>query len=353
MKHRLLLIPALLAPALLSLGSDETRIEFKPAPGTTVQRSFVTKAEMTLDSMDMKVNGSAPPVVPGMNMTLTTEVKTVVEDEFLALKDGRVQRLERQFIELAQTMDMTMEMDMMGQTQSQDMNTPASSELEGETVLFVLDETSGECKPRWPEGKEGKADLLKDLFEDMDLRAFLPKGAVKPDQRWTIEPSALVGLMAPGGNLKLVPEGVDAGQMAMMGPQGSLSDWFGGSMTGTVSGTFEGLRQEDGLELAAIRIRFDVKNAVDMSEIMEQAMENLPEEAAGMEFEHMDLEIRYQGEGLLLWNVKAGIARSFESSGDFGMLMDMGMSIDAGGMAMNMQMTMEMSGTLGQTARFE
>jgi hypothetical protein len=354
MKHlRLLLLPVLVSPALLSLGTTETRIEFKPSQGTVVQRTFMTRAEMTLDSMDMKMNGQSPPMMPEMNMTITTEVKTVVEDEFLAIRDGRVQRLKRHFSDLSQRTEMAMEMDMMGQTQTQDASTPASSELEGQTVHFTWSDADEAFRVHWPEGREGKPELLTGLSEDMDLRAFLPKGPVAQGQRWTIEPAAMMSVMAPGGDLKLVPEDVDTTEMAMMGPQGTLSDWFGESLTGTVSGVFEGMREEDGRQLAAIRIQYAVKNSVDMSLIMEAAMENLPSEAGEMEFDHMDMEIQYEGEGMLLWDVARGIAHSFDASGDFGMLMDMGMSIDAGGMSMSLQMTMEMSGSLAQTARFE
>lgn len=354
MKHtRLLLLPLLAAPALLSLGRTETRIEFKPTEGTVVQRTFETRAEMTLDSMDMKMNGQAPPMMPEMDMTLTTEVTTVVEDEFTSVKDGRVQRLKRLFSDLGMQNDMAMEMDMMGQTQSQDMSSGATSELEGKSVLFVRDADSGEFKARWPEGAEGKDELLKGLEEDMDLRAFLPKDAVAEGQRWEIDPVAMISVMAAGGDLKLVPDDMDANEMQMMGPQGSMSDWFAEGLSGTLAGVFEGIREEDGRKLAAIRITFDVKNAVDLTEMMESAMDNMPPEMGGMEFDHMDMEIAYEGEGLLLWDLGRGLAHSFETSGDFGMLMDMGMSVDAEGQSMTIQMTMEMSGSLAQTAKFE
>lgn len=351
--YRLLLLPVLAAPALLSLGAQDTRIELKVTEGALVKRTFTSRAELNLDSMDMKMNGQPPPMMPDMTMTLTTEITTVVEDEFLAGKDGRVTRLKRHYADLTQEMDMAMEMDMMGQTQSQNMSTTSASELEGETVLFVYDEGSSDYKARWPEAREGKDELLKGLVQDMDLTGFLPQGAVKPDQRWSVDPKAFMAIMAPGGDLKLIPESMDREQMSMMGPQTSPSDWFGDSLTGTVSATFEGLREEDARKLALIRIRFDVKNAVDMSELMKEAMDNLPPEVDGMEYDHMDMEIQYQGEGQLLWDVERGIARSFDLSGDFGMLMDMGMAVDAGGMSMNIQMTMEMSGTLSQAARFE
>lgn len=355
MKHtRLLLLPLLVAPALLSLGRTETRIEYKPSEGSVVQRTFETRAEMTLDSMDMKMNGQAPPMgMPEMDMTMTTKVMTVVEDEFTAVADGRLQRLKRHYSDIGMQTDMAMDMEMMGQTQSQNQNSAASSELEGKSVLFVRDAESGEFKPRWPEGVDGDDDLLTGLTEDMDLRAFLPKDAVAEGQRWEIDPTAMISAMSSGGDLKLVPEEMEANDMQMMGPQGSMSDWFAEGLSGTVAAVFEGIREEDGRKLAVIRITFDVKNAVDMSEMMETAMESMPPEAGEMEFDHMDLEIAYEGEGLLLWDLDRGIGRSFDTSGSFGMLMDMGMTMDNQGQSMNLQMTMEMSGSLAQNAKFE
>ena len=51
-----------------------------------------------------------------------------------------------------------------------------------------------------------KAELLKGLNEDMDLRALLPKDEVKVGDEWDIEVSGLASVIAPGGERKIKPE---------------------------------------------------------------------------------------------------------------------------------------------------
>ncbi len=352
MKHfRLLLLPILIAPALLSLGAEETTIEFKPREGAVVKRTFTTRSEMTLDSMDMTVNGQAPPMMPSMDMTVTTEATTVVEDKLSSVRDGRIARLERSFVDIDQRTEMVMEIDMMGQVQSQDMDMAAESALAGETVVFAWNEQTEEYTPAWPAGKEGKPELLKNLMADMDMVGLLPAGPVTEGQSWEVPTRALMPIMAPGGDLKLVPKDLDP-QMGMMSPQSTAFDWFGEGLTGTVTATFEGLREGG---LGAIRIRFELKNAVDLTSMMEESMSKIemPPEAGEIDFKHLDMEIEYDGEGLLLWNLAEGRASSFESSGDFGMIMDIGMQMKNEGMDMELEQMLEMSGSLNQTARFE
>ena len=42
----------------------------------------------------------------------------------------------------------------------------------------------------------------------MDLRAFLPEKSVSEGDSWSIDLDGLINVLAPGGNLKIVPEDV-------------------------------------------------------------------------------------------------------------------------------------------------
>ena len=133
-----------------------------------------------------------------------------------------------------------------------------------------------------------------------------------------------------------------------------MSDWFTDSLEGEVTGKFSGVRDgEDGAMLGAIAIQFRISNAVDVTEMVTAAMENveLPPEAGEMDFDHMDIEVKYTGEGTILWNLDAGRAHSLELSGDFSLNIDMGMSMNMQGMgSMDLEQTIQMSGTLSQSA---
>jgi len=371
---RLLLIPAaatalLLAFALPGSGSlpgagslpgsalpPETRIEFKVEDGATNTKTFKTSIELNLDDLSMTMNGQESPMPMEIDMSNTTEFSVVVEDEYVSVSDGRPAELKRAYDTISSHTEVKVEMDMMGTTTTQDMPISAGSELEGMTVRFKWNEDEKRYDATFAEEK-GEEELLEDLFEDMDFRALLPSGAVSPDDEWSIEASKLASVLAPGGNLKLVPEDLDAETMMGMNPnQGSMSDWFGESLEGEVVATFKGTRKgDDGTELGVIELRIDISNAVDLTEMVSEMMENaeLPPEAGDMEIDHMDIEVSLEAEGTLLWNLAAGRAESFELSGDFSMLMNMGMSISSQGMDMEIETSIEMSGSMNSTATIE
>lgn len=355
MKTSRLLLPTLLAaPALLAFALPETKIELRVEEGDSITRTFTTKAELTLDNMDMTMNGQAPPMMPEMDMTMTTEAEIVVTDEIEKVADGRATRFLRTFDTLTQETSMEMEVDMMGQTQSNEMSVPASSELEGKTVLFEWD--GGDYKAKWPEDAEEDEKLLEGLVADMDLTAFLPEGPVEEGDEWQIDPKKLIPVMAPGGNLKLMPEDVETpGMMGVESNFGSFSDWFQENLDGDVSVTFQGTRENEGANVAVLEVHFELENAVDLTEMVRTAMEEaeLPPEAQDLDIDHMDLEVAYEGQGQLLWDLAAGRAQSLDLSGDFTLMVDYGMSMSAQGMDMTIESTIEMSGSLGQTAHFE
>lgn len=356
MKHsRVLLLTTLSVPALLAFSYPDAKLVFGVEAGTSLKKTFKSSVQLTLDDMNMTMNGQDPPMMPEIDMTLSTDMEVVVSDEYVAIGDGAPKHVKRTYDTLAMNTEMTMEMDMMGTSQNQEMPMTFSSELEGKTVDFKLDADSGEYIATFPDG-EGDDELLTDLSEDMDLRGFLPSGAVAEGDEWDVPAAQLVNILAPGGNLKLMPEDVDVD--AMMGMQsnfGSMSDWFTEDLKGEVKASFTGTRDVNGKKVGVIALRVDISNAVDLTEMVEAAMEEieLPPEAGDIEFDHMDIEIEFEGEGTLLWDLEGGHAHSLELSGDFALLMNMGMAMSAQGMDMEIEQTMEMSGTMNQSAAFE
>jgi hypothetical protein len=190
----------------------------------------------------------------------------------------------------------------------------------------------------------------------MDFRSLLPDGEVDVDDEWGVDISAFTAVMAPGGDLKLISEEVESGMMGMNSEFGSTSDWFSEDVEGEVTATFTGTREsDDGVALAVIEITVEIENAVDMTDMMMEAMDDaeLPPEVQGMEIDHMDIEVAVEAEGTLMWNLEEGRAESFELSGSFEFIMDMGMAISAQGMEMEMEQVMEMSGTTTTSVTFE
>lgn len=357
MKHTKKLLGAtlLLTPALFAFSPRGTAIAFTIADGASHTKTFTNVAELSLDDMAMMMNGQESPMTPDIEMTVITNFSVTVTDEYLKMGAGRPLELKRSYDTIEQGTDLEMEIDIMGQVQSNDMQMPASSELEGSEVLFSWDGEAEAYKPSFPEG-EGDEKLLEGLHEDMDLRAFLPAGDVSEGDEWKIEPQALIGVLAPGGNLKLIPEEMDSSEMMGMGNQemGDFSDWFSSDMEGEVVATFKGTREtEDGAMVGVVSITIEITNAVDMTEMMQESMSELPEEVSEMEVTSMDLALELEGEATLLWDLAGGYMHSFEMTGDFAMQMDIAMDISAQGMDMEIEQALELSGSLTSTVAAE
>ena len=348
MNHRILLPVALLLPTLLSSHVPGDRIRFSPAEGTSATKTFENKAEFTLQNMKLSMNGQEPPTKPEMEMTITSSQKVVVTDDYVANREGAPKKLRRSFDELGNSVTMSMKMQMMGQSQNQDKNVTGESELEGKKVVFTWDEDKGEYVKTFEPAAE-KENLLKELEEDMDLRELLPQNEVKEGEEWEIDVQKLASVLAPGGNLSILPkdEGEEGAGMDMPG-MSNVSDWLRGAMEGSAKGVFKGVTEEGGTKLGKILITAKLSVSKDMTDIVEEMMKK-SKQPVEAEIDHMDVDFKLEAEGELLWDLAAGRAHSFSISGPSTVNMDMAMKIDAQGQKMEIGYGMEMSGTTGLT----
>ncbi|MBI5362345.1 MAG: hypothetical protein HZA53_04140 [Planctomycetes bacterium] len=347
-KH-LFVSAALIAPVLAAFALPGEKVRFAPAEGSSATKNFESKMELTLDHMAITMNGQDVPGVPEMDMNLTHTQKVGVTDEFVAMGDGRPKKLKRHFDTLTSDSAMSMKMEMMGQSNSQDHNSEAESELDGKTVLFTWDAEAKEFKKALDPAEE-KPELLKGLDEDMDLRALLPESEVKVGDEWDVDVKSLVSVLAPGGDLAFKPKEGDKEGMGMgmgMNPSmGSMHDYLSDLLEGEAKAKLADVREEDGAKLAVIKFTVKIASQKDMTDIVQEAMKNT-ELPGGMEVEldHMDIDFKMEGEGELVWNMKTNQFSSFELSGPVHMNMDMAMKISGQGQNMNMEQALEMSGT--------
>lgn len=355
MKTKILTFAALLTvPAALAFQPRATSISFTVAEGATKNKSFTNNLEMSLDDMSMLMNGNESPMMPDISLQVSAGFELQVTDEYVKMREGAPATLSRTYESMDQTRNSEMEMDIMGQVTSQDSSAGSESELEGSTVHFKWNSDEGDYKPSFPDD-EGEAELLEGLTEDLDFRSLLPDDEVSEGDEWKVEPIALRDILLPGGDLKLIPEESDdeADMMGMNSDVGSANDWFTDDLEGEVLATFAGMREtEGGTKVAAITFTFEITNAVDLTESMQEGMDDadLPPEVGEMELNSVDLELELEGEGTLLWDISAGCAHSFEMESDLALLMDVSMDISAQGMDMNIEQSLEFSGTLNAEA---
>lgn len=344
MKHKSLFLLAV--PALWAFTAPADRLAFDVQSGTSLTKTVTTEQEMSLDDMTVAMNGEEMDIASmmgGFEMDVSTVSETVVTDVYESTRDGRPEKLKRTFDTISNEHTMNASgMPMMG---GEDINMSGSSDLEGMTVVFSWNEDSGEYDVVFDEDEEGDEELLEDLFEDIDLRSFLPEDGVSAGDTWEVGTDAMMNILAPGGNLKIIPDEME--ELAGMNMPGNSLNPFDhlGDIDGSITAEYAGMR--DGL--AVIKLEIDVSTSNDMTEMMEEMMDEMemPEEMPDMEMEYdaVDIEIEFEGSGELLWNVAGGHFQSFDVSGESVMAMDMAYSMSMAGQSMSMEMAMEMSGT--------
>ncbi len=350
MRTRNLIIGALAAtvPALIAFQPTNTKLTFAPDAGSSLTKSFTNSMEFALDDMSMLMDGEENPMMPQIELDMAMEASITVTDTYDSVSSGRPGRLTRSFDEIATEMDLAMVVDAMGQVQEENPTGSATSDLEGETVVFTWDDDEDDYIVSYPEDEEGDEDLLENLMEDMDLRAILPADEVSEGDSWDIPLITMIDILAPGGDLKLDIEmdGQDVGEGAppelMMDFRAMLSEMLDGDATAT----FKGITEVDGVSLAEIEIEIEIEAAKDMSEMIEELVGEQMPEGLELDLDHVNLEFAYEASGSCMWNVAGGHAQSMSLEGEAAMAMDMEMAMDFGGQAMTMEMSMEMSGEI-------
>jgi len=346
MNHlRTSLLSAAAVPVLLAFAWPASELVFAPAEGQGVTRKWTNQLHLSLDDMQMTMNGQPLPMEIEMEMDIDGSTEVEVTDQYVAMASGRPKQLRRTFDAVSSTGSFAMEMEMMpGGGQTRDIT--ASSELEGKTVTFSWDEDDEGFGVEWYES-EGDDKLLEGLTEDMDLRILLPDSAVEEGDTWEIDVQQLASIVAPGGNLSLVPEmDEDMGGMPGMEGMGSgMADMVGENLEGTATAEYKGTQEVDGVTVAVIALTLDIESTNDMTEKVTEQMGQMPDEVGEVSVEYMDVELDIEAEGTLFWNIEAKHAHSMDLSGSIRMVMDTAMTMSPGGQEMQMEQMFEMSGT--------
>ena len=345
MKHkRNILAPLILAPAFLAFSARGDDVAFGPAEGTTLSKRIENAYDITLDDMVMVMGGQEMDAsMMGMEMSTSTRMVVAVTDKYVKVGDGRTTRLERTFDEANSNTSVSTS-SMMGE---QDIETPASSALEGLTVVFSWDAEEGAYRAEFAEGSDGDEDLLEGLIEDLDLDELLPGQEVSEGDTWEIEAGALRPAFVPGGSISIEPEDMDEMMGGMGGGPQPSQDKMLGDIEGEVTGEYKGMRDEDGTRVAVIALTVDVSSSRDLTELMEDMMDNIDtgEMEMEMEMQAFDMEFMFEGEGELLWNSETGLIHSLSLTGEVTQIIDMEMNLNVMGQEQAVEQEMTMSGS--------
>ncbi|MFT5829684.1 MAG: hypothetical protein ACI9D0_000259 [Bacteroidia bacterium] len=344
MKLRNLLFASIATPVLFAFAMPADTVTLQVKAGTTLNKSFETTVELTLDEMRMVMNGEEMDAsMYGLEIDMTNVNTLNFIDTYTSTEGGRATSLVRTFEALANNVETSQNNAMSG---AMDTSVASESELEGIEVRFTWDPESGMYEAAFAdEESDEDVELLTDLEADVDLLGLLPKGDVAKGDTWEADASVLMALMAPGGDLKLTPEESDSD--APTDPTAELS--FGdmlGDIDGEVTCTYMGLREIEGVNYAAIKFDLDVTTSNDLTEMIMEAGGNVEQDGVEIEFNSVDVEMAIEGEGTLLWDVRSGHFSSLEFSGDLEQIMDMSMALTTQQGEMDMEQAITMSGSL-------
>lgn len=316
---RLLAVPAACTLFALSI-TDEISLDVEA--GTTLRRTIVQELSMELDEMSISQDGEEVPAeaFEGFEMSMSQSDRIVVTDEYVEMDGARPKRLKRTFDELAGEESMSR---TPADGDAAEESSARSSALEGKAVLFSLGEDGEEYEVAF-EDEEGDEALLADLEFDMDLLGLLPSGAVEEGESWEVDIAAFDEAMSPGGDLAIVSED---------DVEDDSDEQFEANRKGSVTATYLGRRDVDGVEVAVIEFKSDYETFSESEEAGEYEGVNAT----------MRIEVDFDFEGQLAWNLEAGHAQTFrvEGSGTVRFINEQNIDTD------------EMSGQITQTMRMD
>ncbi|MDG1499499.1 MAG: hypothetical protein P8N31_05225 [Planctomycetota bacterium] len=344
MKLSTFLFASIATPVLFAFALPADTVSLQVKAGTTLNKSFETTVEMTLDEMRMVMNGEEMDAsMYGLEIDMTNVSTLTFIDTYGRLENGRAASLVRTFDTLANNVETSQN---NARTGPMDLSVSSASELEGVDVRFTWNAESGNYEAAFADEQSTEdVELLTELNGDADLLGLLPEGDVAVDDTWKADTSVLIALMSPGGDVKLKPE--EADDSAPSDPTSELS--FGdmlGDIDGEVTCTYLGIREADGVNFAAIKFELDVTTSNDLTELIMDAGGNVEQDGVEISFNSVDVEMSIEGEGTLLWDVRGGHFSSLEFSGDLEQIMDMSMALSTVQGEMDMDQAITMSGSL-------
>jgi len=309
---RALLLAALTLPVL---GLVE-QPRFAAREGSTVGKVF--EHHLKAESVAVRIYDAAidefVDVTPTIGMTIDVSGRIEVTDEYLAIAEGRPDRLRRTFdrIDAREDQEARYATGAGRPDNRQNHRKIQASELEGRSIVFTSGSGPGAYAAAFAGEGGGDEALLDGLNEDMDFRFLLPTGRVAVGDEWIVDPKLCGAIVAPGGDLKLKEKG------AVSDPGWSIGREIRKDLEGKAKAVWKGVREEDGRGVAVVGVDLDLKSAGES---------RAKDPKAGTIRFRMDLALA----GDLLWDLEAGRFVAFEVGGKLAYFMSNRKTVDVDG----------------------
>jgi hypothetical protein len=327
----LLATPFLLALAPLAPLADD--VSFRPEPGVSLTKRYGIEGSIELTDLTAIVDGQDMSEMIPLDVSAAFELSMLLRDQYVRSGDGRPLELVRTFL------DLSADWEAMGEAgEVEDFDA-----LEDSSIRFVWNEDEEDYDAAY-EGEQGDPDALDDFDLDMDLLVLLPEGQVEVGDTWTVEGLDVARVFAFGNQDSEIGQPDDPQVEEMMGLFEPYLDQYREAFK--LSAEYLGRREQDGRELGAIRVVMNGRVDLDLRDSIERAMSaRMPE---GFEIDLVidaaELTMGGEGEGLLLWDLAAGIIHSYEMSLDLELTIDVSVSASADGESHDAQVNAEILG---------
>ncbi|MAF66580.1 MAG: hypothetical protein CMJ84_13100 [Planctomycetes bacterium] len=349
MKHLHRTTLALLALSLPALHAFQPRfdsVSFAPEAGATLDKELTLEATLYLEDVTLVLNGSEmPPEMLGeaMDEGLIMNASVEVSDEYVSTRGGKHMELLRTFTGMA------LELGTESDSESMDEFT----EIEDSTVRFAWDSDEDDYSVSYEDGS-GDEDLLEGLSPDMDFLALLPEGDVDRDDTWEVaDVDSLATLFFPGGLAMPSPDDEEGAELFE-----EFSDDFEAQLRDALDGfsvncKYNGAREEGDVRVGEIGFKYEGQASLDLSDMLT--------EMVSLQGGEMDIsadiaatvDIEFEGEGTLLWDLGAGHVAGFEMSMEMLLIGDVEADVEAMGDSQSVELTAEVSGEAEWTLETE
>jgi len=296
------LTATLFLPHLATGGPVETvRLQFAPAQGTSLEKSFRVTSSMESEELTSKMGGQPIPqqFLPELDVYFETELEVRVRDRFERVEDARVTELVRHF-EVLEGRSATQVSMPPEPEHTEDFE--REHELTGQTVVFTWDPEDEDYDRRLEDSEEIHEDL-DSLDVDMDLLGFLPEEAVEIGDSWKVPAEAVAALFHPGGDIGLDSSEEEDETYELLSTSSELQVQL-----------VRVQREEEG-RLAVLSVAGEYTEAYSRPTDLEQVPV-----ADGRATE--TLSSTYDIEGELVWSLSAGHAVSLELESTFEALVE-------------------------------
>jgi len=304
------LLPAAVTLAASAGPGDEAA--FHPGRHAILTKAFAEDLEVELDSFEVRVDGE--PMEEGApDVRVKVARRVTLGDDYLDVEAGRVKKLTRTHELLSGEAVIVLE----EQGEREEHTATLASDLEESVVLFEWNEERGEYDRKFEEGGTGNDEHLARLEPDADFLGFLPEGAVDEDDTWQVDAAALGRVLAPGGDVRLIPSSlgeapyINLEMPGMIGAALTSLGEAGDAWKGTVKAKYAGAREEDGVRLGRIELEVEATCEADLQDACERAVEALAQDFE-FTFTGMELDWKLSGRGELLWDLNGGHVHAFK-----------------------------------------